>query len=88
MNYKAMIQMEIPRFLQDTNYTFSEILSSIITVADTGARIENKTALMQVTDEQWFHIIERAFSDAKRTDKKLTDEEFANWVEKNTWKKK
>ena len=61
MDYKFLASRSIEKFFEETELTVGEVLRAITQEKFTGIKIENKSKLTEISDEEWYKIIEKAF---------------------------
>lgn len=82
MDYKFLANKEIERFFEETNFSVGEIFLSIISKNNTGIEITNRSRFTELTDQEWYGIIEKSLADSLEEDPKLSEEEFKNTIDK------
>ena len=61
MNLKYLIIKEFTRFMNETDLTVGEILRAITSEKFTGIEITNRGRFSEISDEEWYKIIENAY---------------------------
>lgn len=61
MDYKFLANKEIEKFFEETEFSVGEILLSILQQRFTGVKIENKSKILDTSDQEWYEAIEKAF---------------------------
>lgn len=63
INHTYLASTELDRFFEDTEMSFGEILRAILREKHTGIKIENRSRLTEITDEQWCKILKNTLED-------------------------
>ena len=63
MDYRFVVKKEIESYFDNTDYSVGEILRNIISEKLTGIVVINKSRFTEISDEQWYKIIEDSFKD-------------------------
>lgn len=63
MDYRFVVKKEIESYFDNTDYSVGEILRNIISEKLTGIVVINKGRFTEISDEQWYKIIEDSFKD-------------------------
>jgi len=81
LDYRIVVKKEIENYFDSTDYSVGEILRNIISEKLTGIVVINKSRFTEISDEQWYKIIEDSF---KSIDDKVikSDEEFELTINK------
>lgn len=61
MDYKFLAKTEIEKLFEDSELSVGEIIRTITQEKFTGIRIENKSRITEISDKEWYEIIEKAF---------------------------
>lgn len=61
MNYKFLAEEEIKNFFKSSDLSVGEILRTITQEKFTGLKIENRSKFTEISDKEWYEIIEKAF---------------------------
>ena len=61
MDYKFLANKEIEKFFEETEFSVGEVLLSILQQRFTGVKIQNKSKMLEMTDQEWYEAIEKAF---------------------------
>lgn len=61
MNYKFLAKEEIVKFFEQSELSVGEILRTITQEKFTGVKIENRGRLSDISDKEWYEIIEKSF---------------------------
>ena len=60
MNYKFLASKTIEKYFE-SELSVGEILRSITTESISGISVENKARFTELSDEQWYNILENTF---------------------------
>ena len=58
MNYRLLANKSINKFFEKTELSVGEIFRAILRESSTGIKIENKARINELTDVEWYTIIE------------------------------
>ncbi len=61
MDYKYLANKGVEKFFEETDLSVGEILRTIMQEKFTGINIENKSRLTDISDKEWYEIIEKTF---------------------------
>lgn len=61
MDYRFLANRGIERFFEESQMSVGEIIRTITQEKFTGIKIENKSRLTEITDTEWYEIIEKVF---------------------------
>lgn len=61
MDYKFLVKKELDRFFEETELSVGEIFRNITSEKLTGISISNKSRFHDLTDKDWYEIIEKSF---------------------------
>ena len=61
MNYKVLVKKELERFFEDTDLSVGEILRTVLSERLTGISIPNRSRFHELTDQDWYEIVEKSF---------------------------
>ena len=65
MNYKFLAKEEIVKFFEESELSVGEILRTITRETHTGLKVENPSRLTEISDKEWYEIIEKSFEDER-----------------------
>lgn len=82
MDYKFLANKEIERFFEETDFSVGEVLLSILSKSNTGIEITNRSRFTEISDQEWYSIIEKTLSEALEEDPEMSEEEFTNTINK------
>lgn len=80
MDYKFLANKELEKLFGETDFSVGEIFLSIIN--RTGVEIQNRSQFREITDQEWYVIIEETLKDALEDDPILSDEEWDETINK------
>lgn len=61
MNYKFLAKEEITKFFEESELSVGEIVRALTQEKFTGVKIENRNRLSEISDKEWYEIIEKVF---------------------------
>ena len=59
MNYRFLANKALNEFFEESELSVGEILRSLLRESSTGIKIENKARITEITDSEWYEIIEK-----------------------------
>lgn len=59
MNYRFLANKAINKFFEKSELTVGEIFRAIMRESSTGIKIENKSKITEITDKEWYVILEK-----------------------------
>lgn len=62
MDYKFLVSKEVEKFFDETNFSVGEILLSILQEKFTGIKIENKQRFLEMSDQDWYSVLEKVYA--------------------------
>ena len=62
MDYKFLVSKELERFFEETNFSVGQIFLSILQEKFTGIKIENKKRFLEMSDKEWYSVLEKTFN--------------------------
>lgn len=80
MDYKFLVNKELEKFFEETDFSVGEILLSIIN--RTGVELNNRSEFRKITDQEWYVIIEETLKDCLEDDPVLSDKEWKSAINK------
>jgi len=61
MNYKFLTKEEVVKFFEESDLSVGEIFRTFTQEKFTGIKIENRSRFSEISDKEWYEIIEKAF---------------------------
>jgi len=61
MDYRFLASKELEKFFEDTEMSVGEIIRTITQEKFTGLKSENRSVLTELSDKDWYEIIEKSF---------------------------
>ena len=80
MDYKFLVNKELEKFFDETDFSVGEILRTILSRPLTGIEITNKSRFQEITDQEWYEIIEKTFLDSVEDDPVVPEDEWDNVI--------
>ena len=68
MDYKFLADRALQRLFEETELNVGQIIRAITQEKFTGIKIENKSRLTEITDKEWYEIIENTFENEIETE--------------------
>lgn len=59
MNYRFLANNTLNKFFENTELSVGEIFRAILRESSTGIKIENKSRITEISDEDWYVILEK-----------------------------
>ena len=59
MNYRFLANNTLNKFFENTELSVGEIFRAIMRESSTGIKIENKARITEISDEEWYGILEK-----------------------------
>ena len=59
MNYRFLANNTLNKFFENTELSVGEIFRAIMRESSTGIKIENKSRITEISDEEWYEILEK-----------------------------
>jgi hypothetical protein len=59
MNYRFLANNTLNKFFENTELSVGEIFRAIMRESSTGIKIENKSRITEINDEEWYEILEK-----------------------------
>ena len=61
MDYRFLANRGLEKFFEESKLSVGEIMRTITQEKFTGIKIENKSRLTEISDQEWYEIIEKTF---------------------------
>ena len=60
MDYKFLVNKELEKFFEEDNLSIGDIFRIITSEKRTGIKIKNKSRFQEISDKEWYEILENA----------------------------
>ena len=68
MNHKFLVKRSLVKLFEESEMSVGEIMRTITQEKFTGIKIENKRRLTELSDQDWYEVVEKACENENETE--------------------